>query len=193
MPKPAEYPDLFDYAIKLDVWKLKKWGYLEMNSCLSGTVTWTRGYNKSRIGIEVKISNSECYVILDYLSNGEPIKYKVNLVTIPSNLGKGEIYYFECPKTFKRCRYLYSIGKYFYHREAFLNSCYHVQTFSKNDRDKCKIIDATFKEDKAYQELYSPYFKKYYNGIPTKRYLRVKRNIAKGSQYSSQEITKAMI
>jgi hypothetical protein len=193
MPKPAEFPDLFDYAIKLDVWKLKKWGYLEKNSCHSGTATWTQGYNKSRISIQVNMSNSGCYITLDYLSNGEPINYKVNLVSIPSNLGKGEIYYFECPITLKRCRYLYSIGKYFYHREAFINSCYHLQTFTKNNREKVKIIDARFKVENAYKELYSPYFKKYYKGKPTKRYLRVKRNIAKGNRYSLNDITNAMI
>lgn len=58
------------------------------------------------------------YVELDYICKGEPINYKVKLVSVPSNLGIGKIWYFFCPYVKKRCRVLYSVDQYFSHREA---------------------------------------------------------------------------
>lgn len=98
---------------------------------------------------------------------------------MPSNLGNGDIWYFLCPVTKKRCRKLYSIGGYFLHREAFNSCMYESQTHSKYYRSLDKRFGGVFKQERLYEELYSKHFKKFYNGKPTKRYIKIMQEIEK--------------
>ena len=123
---------------------------------------------------------------LDYKYSDEPRNYKVRLVSIPSNLGKGLIWYFLCPETNKRCRKLYSIGGYFLHREAF-NGCMY-ETQSKKYRQLDKSLGAFFKTDDLYSQLYQKHFKKTYAGKPTKKYLRILEQIQKAESIPYHEI-----
>jgi len=91
----------------------------------------------------------------------------------PSNLGKGNIWYFLCPATGKRCRKLYLVGERFLHREAFEGCFYQKQVQSKYYTYLENTIGREFEADEAYDEMHRPFFKKYYNGKPTKRYLRL--------------------
>ena len=70
------------------------------------------------------------YIELDYNYRDKPQNYKVNLVRVPSNLGKDFVWYFHCPKTNKRCRKLYSVNGMFLHREAYKGCMYETQTYS---------------------------------------------------------------
>ena len=119
----------------IDISELKSWGYLKTNLIKNGFITWYR--NETEIGSITICSNTfnvKPFVELTYNFNDKYRRYEVPLVSIPSNLGKGNIWYFLCPKTNKRCRKLYSIGGYFYHREAFKNVFYESQTRGKNYR-----------------------------------------------------------
>jgi len=113
------------------------------------------------------------YLELDYKYNGNSINYQVPFVTVPSNLGKGDIWYFLCPATKKRCRKLYQISERFLHREAFQRCFYSKQVCSKYYRYLENTIGKEFEADEAYEEMQKPFFKKYYNGKPTKRYLKL--------------------
>jgi hypothetical protein len=124
---------------------------------------------------------------LNYKYNDEPRKYKVLLVSIPSNLGKGKIWYFLCPQTLKRFRKLYSISGYFLHREAFNGYMYSSQTKSKKWRQIEKVYGCYFDSEKHYRELYSKHFKTHYKGKPTKRYLRLMHQINKAEHFTSYE------
>ena len=130
---------------------------------------------------------------LDYKYSDEPRNYKVRLVSIPSNLGKGLIWYFLCPETNKRCRKLYSIGGYFLHREAFNGCMYETQTQSKKYRQLDKSLGAFFKTDDLYSQLYQKHFKKTYAGKPTKKYLRILEQIHKAEKIPYGEIERLMI
>jgi hypothetical protein len=77
----------------------------------------------------------------------------VQLVSAPSNLGKGFVWYFVCPRPGKRCRKLYLADTYFYHREAFHGCMYESQTQSKKYRQLDKTLGAYFKSDNLYSEL----------------------------------------
>src|SRR5690606_5372971 len=75
------------------------------------------------------------YTLTDY-STKDKIKYdyKINLVSVKSNLGKGEILYFECPVTKNRCRILYmAYGSHIWKsRKAYRNRLYYPsQIYSK--------------------------------------------------------------
>ncbi|TAL62566.1 MAG: hypothetical protein EPN85_02415 [Bacteroidetes bacterium] len=163
-------PVLYDDCLKVSVSFLKRHGYLKPDHCQSGTIFWSVGEGESkeitaRIGISVNTYRSP-YIELYYTCNSKPVNYRVQLVSIPSNLGKGVVWFFVCPHTGKRCRKLYLVGERFLHRKAFIGCMYKKQTQSKRWRLWDSILDC---ED-AKEKIHSRYFKKHYNGKPTKRY-----------------------
>ncbi|MGI6079083.1 MAG: hypothetical protein ACOYCB_13185 [Fastidiosipilaceae bacterium] len=193
MPKPYTFPTLYNEALQISISKLKEWEYLDPEQIKSGTITWSRnGSQTGSISIKVNTKSEQPYIELDYKYRDEPRNYKVRLVSIPSNLGKGLIWYFLCPHTKKRCRKLYSIGGYFLHREAFNGCMYETQTQSKKYRQLDKTLGAYFKIDNLYSELYKKNFKKTYAGKPTKRYLRIMEQIQKAESIPYHEIERAM-
>lgn len=194
MPKFPTFPTLYDEVLQISITKLKEWSYLNPEQIKSGTITWSRNGNPiGSISIQVNTHSEQPYIELDYKYRDEPRNYKVRLVSIPSNLGKGLIWYFLCPHTKKRCRKLYSIGGYFLHREAFKGCMYETQTQSKKYRQLDKILGAYLKSDNLYSELYKKNFKKTYAGKPTKRYLRIMEQIQKAESIPYHEIERAML
>jgi hypothetical protein len=179
MPKFPTFPTLYDEALQINISKLKEWGYLKPNQIMRGTLNWTwrNSGRQNSISIEVNTQSETPYILLDYKYGDEPRKYKVYFTSTPSNLNRGEIWYFLCPQTNKRCRKLYSISGYFLHREAFRGCMYECQTQSKKWRELEKNFGAYFNNDELYMELHSKHFKKYYKGKPTKRYLRLMKKI----------------
>ena len=194
MPKPHTFPTLYNEALQISISKLKEWEYLNPEQIKSGTITWSRnGSQTGSISIKVNTHSEQPYIELDYKYRDEPRNYKVRLVSIPSNLGKGLIWYFLCPQTKKRCRKLYSIGGYFLHREAFNGCMYETQTQSKKYRQLDKTLGAYFEIDNLYEELYKKNFKKTYAGKPTKKYLRIMEQIQKAESIPYHEIERAML
>ena len=194
MPKPHTFPTLYNEALQISISKLKEWEYLNPEQIKSGTLTWSRNGNKTGgISIRVNTHSEQPYIELDYKYMDEPRNYKVSLVSMPSNLGKGLIWYFLCPQTNRRCRKLYSIGGYFLHREAFNGCMYETQTQSKKYRQLDKTLGAYFKTDDLYSQLYQKHFKKTYAGKPTKKYLRIMEQIQKAESIPYHEIERAML
>ena len=189
MPKPSTFPALYHQVHQISISNLKEWEYLKPNKVTTGTIRWScNGNETASISIKVCTSKDNPFVQLDYSYNKTHLNYKLKLVSIPSNLGKGRIWYFLCPRTNLRCRILYSINGYFYHRNAFKNGIYESQVFSKSLRLMDKTLGAYFGVDKLYAQLYKKNFKKYYAGKPTKRYLRIMEQIKKAESVSPQEI-----
>ncbi len=194
MPKPHTFPTLYNEALQISISKLKEWKYLNPEQIKSGALTWSRNENKTgSISIKVNTHSEQPYIELDYKYRDELRNYKVRLVSILSNLGKGLIWYFLCPQTNKRCRKLYSIGGYFLHREAFNGCMYETQTQSKKYRQLDKTLGAYFKTDDLYSQLYQKHFKKTYAGKPTKKYLRLMEQIQKAESIPFHEIERLMI
>ncbi len=122
----------------------------------------------------------------------EPIKYRVQLLAIPSNLGKGLIWYFICPHTGKRCRKLHLVGKYFYHRTA-CRGLYENQTKSKYYKILEKAMGGGYKSDQLFEQLYKKNFKKQYAGKPTKKYLKLTQQIQRVESIPAHEIERALL
>ena len=177
MPKPHTFPTLYDDLKTVSISFLTKHGYLKPNQWQSGTITWSRNGNKTgSISIRVNTQPESPYLELDYKCNEAPINYRVQLVSAPSNLGKGVVWYFVCSHTGKRCRKLYLIGGYFLHREAFKGCMYKIQTESKRERQTTRKYKPMWKGNE-YDQLQAKHFKHYYNGNPTKRYLQIMKVI----------------
>jgi len=194
MPNPHTFPTLYNEALQISISKLKEWEYLNPEQIKSGTLTWSRNGNKTgSISIKVNTHSEQPYIELDYKYRDEPRNYKVRLVSMPSNLGKGLIWYFLCPKTNKRCRKLYSIDGYFFHREAFNGCMYETQTQSKKYRKLNQTLGAYLRRDELYNQLYQKHFKKTYSGKPTKRYLWIMEQIQRAERISPYEIERIII
>lgn len=187
MPKPHTLPTLYDECKTVSISFLSKHGYLKANQWQSGTITWSRNGSKTgSISIRVNTQSESPYLEIDYKSNDTPINYQVPLVSIPSNIGKGVIWYFICPHTQKRCRKLYLVAGHFYHRSAFRGCMYDKQTQSHKNRWLCNQFDKLFNSEKAYEQIYSKHFKKQYNGKPTKRYLKLLKQANSGEGISEE-------
>src|SRR5574344_190356 len=194
MPKHHTFPTLYNEALQIPISKLKNCGYLDTKQIKRGTLNWSSNGNPiCSISIQVNTHSEQPYIELDYKYRDEPRNYKVYLTSTPSNLNRGEIWYFICPQTKKRCRKLYSIGGYFLHREAFNGCMYETQTQSKKHRQLDKTLGAYFKSDNLYSELYKKNFKKTYTGKPTKKYLRIMEQIQKAESIPYHEIERAIL
>ena len=116
MPKPHTFPILYDEVKTVEISFLKKHGYLNPSHIKRGAISWSRyGEETGSISITVDTKSVEPHVVFDYKYNGEPVKYKVFLHKTQSNLGKGEMFCFRCPKTHKYCRKLYLVDTLFLH------------------------------------------------------------------------------
>lgn len=194
MPKSPTFPTLFDNALQLNISKLKEWGYLNIGKVKSGTVTWSTNGNKTgSISIMINTRCEQPFIELDYNYGDKLRKYKIQLITIPSNLDKGKIWYFLCPKTFKQCRKLYSIDGFFLHREAFKGCMYESQTRSNYYKLLDKLYGSYFKLDSLYDQLHKKHFKYYYAGKPTKKYLKLMKQIKKLERISNNEIERTLL
>jgi hypothetical protein len=117
------------------------------------------------------------YIELSYTLNEEGIQYKVQLIKEKSNLGIGEIWYFICPFTYKRCRKLYLLNKYFSHRNRFKGVFYEKQLLSKSNRKTLGIFGKIDQINKAIEETESKHFRRYYNKSKTKRLIKLRKII----------------
>jgi len=138
-------------VMRIELRHLLDKGYLIKGSVMQSSLSWTNG---STIGVVATYLEDEISLELSYKTKGENVEYKINLVTLPSNLGKGEILYFVCPKTGRRCRILYKAygSLKFMSRWAYRHRLYYeIQTSSKQQRDNNRYFLLEKRLDKLYQ------------------------------------------
>lgn len=185
MGRLSTIPTLYEDVFKIKLSTLIGDRLMNEKKNYSFSYYWTRqGNEKGRINIIVNNTNQNPYIELDYFYNKIPRNYRVNLVSIPSNIGVGKVWYFLCPFTSKRCRILYCMNGYFYHRKAFTGCLYESQTHSKKARSQLKLFEQYY-NDHLYEELYKKHFKKTYAGKPTKRYNSLLKKISQFDIISS--------
>lgn len=154
---------------------------LKMNILKQGIATETklRWNDDSSICIKTKWSDYERYLILeythtDYLGNKSDYSYRVNIITRPSNLGKGQILLMVCPVSLRPCRKLFMAygSPYFKSIKAYQTRIYYTGQLSSklsraNDRywQLLNLLEKT-----PLQRNQS-----HYNGIETKRSIRTEK------------------
>ena len=93
---------LYDSLKQISLSFLNKNGYLKPDQRKSGSLIWSiNGNQTGSIGIKVNTLLESAYLELDYKCNQISINYRVPLIAIPSNLGKGVVWFFVCPYTGK--------------------------------------------------------------------------------------------
>lgn len=155
-------------SLRIELSILKKRGILKKGAILESTYSWTNGASIRVIGYW---RNDEIFVQLFYTqTKGEKKKkldYKVPIVGVKSNLGKGELLYFVCPVSGKRCRTLFLAygSETFKARAAYQNRIYYnSQWQSKYDYWLTRYWDYQEKVE-AFREKPK---KTHYQGKPTR-------------------------
>jgi hypothetical protein len=103
------------------------------------------------------------------------------------------VWYFICPRTGRKCRKLYLVDTYFYHRSAFKSCMYEKQTQSKKYRQLDRILGQYFLADGLFEQLSKKYLKKTYAGKPTKRYLRIMQKVQESERIPIEELIKLLL
>ncbi len=172
MPHQPNFEPSIDECLTIKISAINSWGHLRLNwDMYNASYIWSRkGEKVASIGYSIKnISDSQKQIILEYKNKEEPVKYTIEIVGTPTNLGAGKRWYFICPSTSKRCMNLISPSgyPYFLHRSAFPQLMYQSQKKSKEYRKYEAAFDWLFEEERLRKQLGQKYRKRYYRGRPT--------------------------
>lgn len=159
---------------RIELSYLIKNNIIKKHHCYTGSISWT---NDNSIGIKTVYNDTERYIVLDYTITVHATKektyhnYKIQMETVPSNLGKGEVLYFVCPVTGKRCRILYKCyGSLIWKsREAYQNRIYYESQIEPKSIRPFKNLFV----DNQLSELYQKAKKSHYRGKPTRLMQRI--------------------
>ena len=181
-------PILIDQLLQLSTKDLRVLKYLYGHSYNAGIINWKREKEiTASISVKVDTMESSPFLELDYRYKNNPLNYRIQLVSIPSNLGKGIVWYFICPNTAKRCRKLYLANGFFVSRFAFTHAMYEKQTHSHRSRNHNIMLNKFCSIDKSIKQLDKPYFKKCYAGKETKQYIRILKEIREFNTYEVKD------
>ena len=163
-------------ARRLDLSFLLKKGFLKKNAKIQGVINWSiRDEPTGSMSILSNHSPDEKYIRVSYTVTGfdgvkTSLDYKVDLIEVESNLGKGKVLYMVCPESKKRCRILYLAygANKFKCREAYQNRLY----FSTQKSSKLDFWNTKYFEMVSKLEKFGSLRTTTHKGVPTKRALR---------------------
>ena len=132
----------------------------------------TASFIKQTIGLNIPAEGKRCFITLNDLQRIE-MAY-----TTKRGITKGIEWYFICPVTLRRCRKLYLVDGIYKHNSlikgfARLNK----PAWFKEGSIMNEVLHKKQNQINASKLLEKPYFKKYYNGKPTKLYLKCLKHI----------------
>jgi len=163
-------------STRIELSYLIKNKFLVMGSKKSMTLDWTNGHQISAIS---NISEGEkslrlIYTITNQESKKVDFDYKVQLCSVPSNLGKGEVLYFICPISGIKCRVLYMAygSEYFKARSAYQNRIYYPSQLSSKLN---KPNDRYWELSRRLEKFEYKHHRKKYNGNPTKKEIKLQK------------------
>lgn len=132
--------------------------------------------------LTLNIEQDNDFLELEYELPNEVINYKVFLTALPSNLGAGLVYFFNCPISGKKCRKLFFNGRLFVSRGSLDNPHYSKQTESKKKRDALMFDRKLLKSLEIVLSGLKPYFKSKYKGRVTPK----RKKVIQASWYINQ-------
>jgi hypothetical protein len=168
-------------ARRLDLSFLIKKGFLQKNAMTKGVINWSiRDEPTGSMTILTNHTPDEKYIRLSYTATDynkvqTSFDYKIDLVEVDSNLGKGKVLYMVCPESGRRSRILYLAygANKFKCREAYQNRLY----FSTQKSSKLDLSNTKYFEMVSKLEKFGSLRTKTHKGVPTKRALRYDRMI----------------
>lgn len=185
MAKTPTFPLIIDRCLTVSIADLKRWGCLKLEYLKSGSVYWGRGGERfASIGYQslVSVALGETFIQFNYAYDGQPVQYRVPLIPVPANIGKGLVWFFRCPFTGQRCKKLHLIEGRFMHRSAVRGAMYKRQTDSKKWRLVNRFFDMSEIQADVWNAMQKPYFKAEYQGKETRRYTRLIRKVERAER-----------
>jgi hypothetical protein len=189
-------------ARRLELSFLIKRGLLQRNARIQGVINWNiRNEPTGSMSVITNHSPDEKYIrVLYTATNFDGVKtnfdYKIDLVEINSNLGKGKVLYMICPESKKRCRILYLAyrANRFKCREAYQNRLY----FSTQKCSKLDFWNTKYFEMQSKIEKFGSLRTTTHKGKPTKRALRfdrlmIEKNYCDSMRWGEFGMTKSML
>ena len=170
-------------AQRIGISYLFKQGFISKGKTIQGRLSWNNG---SSIGFISELSEGKQEIRL-YYQNQKPtgeindLDYRIQLSSIPSNLGRGLIWYFICPITGRKARILYKCygSLHFKSRRAYQNRIYYSsQIASKNNFHNERF----FSLEREIEKLQPLIRKKHYQGKETRLQERI-RNLKHRKEY----------
>lgn len=180
MAKTPTFPLIIDRCLTVSIGDLKRWGCLKPGNYRSGTVYWDRGGEReASVGyiVSLSVEFEQAYIQFNYAYDGQPVQYRVPIIPVPANIGKGLVWFFRCPFTGQRCKKLHLIEGRFMHRSAVRGAMYKRQTDSKKWRLVNRFFDMSEVQADVWNAMQKPYFKAEYRGKETRRYSRLIRKV----------------
>ena len=141
---------IIEFLPSLRTSDLKEWDTIS-NRCVLGK-------DNSLVRYRLTYELTREVLILNYWINGIAREQYIDIQFEPSNLGIGEVWFFICPQTGKKCRKLVLWYGRFVHQSVIEHSYYRQQTESGPDRTSKKWI----RKFHRYQELLKKQEQKYY-------------------------------
>lgn len=179
--------------LSLNIKKFREWGFLKYGFIKDGYITWSIDDEiTSRLSYTIHFFEINPYLELRYSIDDIDYKYSIYFECVQSNLDKGVVWYFICPKSNKRSRKLFLYNGYFVNRKS-THAIYDTQTKPKSYRLMEKTFGAYFDIENYYEEIYSKHFKKFYKGKPTKRYKRLLELIDKAEYITAEQLERSMV
>lgn len=185
MPYPSTFPLIIEDLFEINMAQFKDLVDFKEGNRIEGIYKCVKNWvNRGQIEFFLSI-NERCFIEFSGFWRGQYFEKTIQIDRIPSNLHrvndgskkKKWIYYFVCPSTGKHCRILYVVNGEILSRTA-IKAFYRKQTLSKDDYySMMALLNKKF--ERLTEEQLSPYFKNYYRGEPTKRVLRIEKELEK--------------
>jgi hypothetical protein len=140
------------------------------------------GHISRKAALTPNQEGKRCKVIIDHTS---PIE-----MVFENFAGKpgGVRWYFICPVTAKRCRKLYLIGNTYQHRSAIKNFYRKNRPEWWSEKPINEILKLKQASIDAEREMTRKYFKRTYNGKPTKKYITCKAKVKAANGITMESI-----
>lgn len=125
-------------ALRIELKSLKAAGLLQPGRELAALLSWDGGQSVQAVGNLDGRYIRLIYTLTDTAGGRYEYDYKIHLTAVPSNLHKGEILYFVCPQSGRRCTKLYRAydAHKFIAMQALPRRLYYpAQISSKRERD----------------------------------------------------------
>lgn len=172
MPKHPTYPLIIDRCYTVSIGNFRRWGALSPGRYQNGSIHWgEEGERQASVSYCAVIGREpgQAYIQFNYTYDGEPMQWRVSLLSMPANIGKGLVWFFRCPITGQRCKKLHLIDGRFMHRSAVRGAMYKRQAESKKWRLVSRLFDLHDLRASVWDEIHKPNFKAEYRGKETRR------------------------
>lgn len=161
---------------RIELSYLLKRNIIQQGRASETIISWN---DDSSISIKTKWSNQDKYILLeythtDYEGNKRALSYRVSIIALPSNLGKGQVLFMVCPVSGKLCRKLFMAygSPYFKSIKAYQTRIYYTGQLSSHlDRAN----DLYWHLHNRLESLPKKRNQSHYKGIETKRSIRAEK------------------